>query len=128
MLSRAMTRRILTGCSDRGNDGLGRELQPGGEVDPWLVSEDIACRGDVGPGVTDVSGPRRLEAPLDRLAEEEADRLGDVVHACGRACGDVENSSARPRRLRCANRRVHGVRDICEITGLLAVSVDRHRL
>ena len=27
-----MTRRILTGWSDRGNDGLGRELQPGGEV------------------------------------------------------------------------------------------------
>src|SRR6478736_7169638 len=128
MLSRAMTRRILTGLSDRGNDGLGRELQPGGEVDSRLVSENLARRGDVGPGVTDVSGPRRLEAFVDRLAEEEADRLGNVVHARGRACGDVEDPSARPGRLGCANRRVHGVRDVREVTGLLAVSVDRDRL
>src|SRR4051812_17732498 len=106
MLSRAMTRRILTGCSDRGNDGLGRELQPGGEVDPRLVSENFACRRDVGPGVPDVSGPRRLEALLDRLAEKQTDRLCDVVHARRRACGDVEDASARPYRLRCANRRV----------------------
>src|SRR3954468_13616380 len=122
MLSRAMTRRILTGSSDRGNDGLGRALQPGGEVDPRLISENLASRRDVRPGVTDVSGPRRLDTLLDGVAEELADRLGDVVHARGRACGDIEDASAGSRRIRCANRRVHGVRDVREVPGLLAVS------
>src|SRR3954469_16130824 len=112
MLSRAMTRRILTGLSDRGNYGLGRELQPGGEVDPRLISENLASRRDVAPGVADVSGPRRLETLLDGLPEKLADRLGDVVHARGRACGDVEDASAGSRRIRCANRRVHGASEL----------------
>src|SRR5882724_6290995 len=95
MFSRAITRRIFTRRSDSGNDRLGRELEPGGEVDARLVAEQLARSRDVGPGIPDVSRPRWLEALLDRLAENDADRLRDVVDAGGRAGRDVERLSAR---------------------------------
>src|SRR6266852_2981172 len=104
MLSRAMTRRTLTLCSDAGNDRLGRELEPCGEVDARLV------------------------ALLDRLAENDADRLRDVVHAGGRACGDVERASARAGLSRRTNRGVDDVADVREVTRLLAVAIDCDRL
>src|SRR6059036_4320093 len=129
MFSRAMTRRILTrGRSDPGNDRLGRELEPCGEVDARLVAEQLARRGDVRPRVSDVSRPRRLEAFLDRLAENDADRLRDVVHAGGRARGDVERASACAGRVRRANRGVDDVADVREVTRLLAVPIDGDRL
>src|SRR5947207_15479017 len=120
MFSRAMTRRILTRCSDPGNDRLGRELEPGGEVDARLVAEQLARRGDIGPGIPDISGPRRLELLLDRLAENDADRLCDVIDAGGRARRDVERASARARRVRRARRCVDDVADVGEVARLLA--------
>src|SRR6266540_6079514 len=116
MFSRAMTRRILTRpSSDSGNDRLGRDLEPGGEVDPRLIAEELARRRDVGPGVADVSRARRLEALLDRLAEDRADRLGDVVDARGRAGRDVEDSTACSRRVCGTDRGVDDVADVGEV-------------
>src|SRR2546430_9598562 len=128
MLRRAITRRIFTRGSDPGNDRLGRELEPGREVDPGLVTERLARGADVGPGVPNVAGPWRLETSLDRFAEDETDRLGDMVHARRRAGRDVEDASARAGRVRRAERRVDDVRDVREVAGLLAVAVDRDRL
>src|SRR5213593_1759095 len=67
--------------SDSGKDRLGRELEPGGEVDAGPVAERLARGADVGPGVANVPGAWRLVALLDGFAEDETDRLGDVVHA-----------------------------------------------
>src|SRR4051794_458583 len=67
--------------SDSGNDRLGRQLEPGGEIDVRCVAERVTRGGDVRPRVADVSRARRLEAFLHRLAEDRADRVGDVVHA-----------------------------------------------
>src|SRR5438309_2227677 len=134
MLSRAMTRTILIGSADRagrsdaGNDRLGRALQSCGEVDARLVAQHLARRGDVRPGVADVAGAGRLEAAIDRLAENHADRLRDVIHARGRACGDVERASARAVCIGSPNRRVDDVADIREVARLLAVTVDRDLL
>src|SRR5256885_6189413 len=137
MLSRAMTRRILmrsfvggglTSRSDSGNDRLGRQLEPGRQVDLRLVAEDLARGGDVRPRVANVSRPRRLEALLDGLAENATDRLRNVVDARRRAGGDVERAPVRAGRLRRADRRVDAVRDVGEVPRLLAVAVDRARL
>src|SRR5205809_5340144 len=100
MLSRAMTRRILMRLSDAGNNRLGRELEPCGEVDARLVAEQFARRRDVRPGVPDVSRTRRLVTLLDRFAENDADGLRDVVDAGGRAGGDVERAPAGVGRIR----------------------------
>src|SRR5437588_12706474 len=100
MLRRAMTRRIRTGSandasvSDPGNDRLGRELESGRELDARLVAERLPRSGDVRPGVADVSGAGRLEAPLDRLAQDRAGRLGHVVDAGRRAGRHVEGAPA----------------------------------
>src|SRR5438067_356225 len=105
MLSRAMTRRILT-LSDSGNDRLGRQLEPGREVDLRLVAERLARGGDLSPRVADVAGARRLEALVHRLAENEADCLGDAVHGRRRAGGDVEDPAVRVGYFRCADGRI----------------------
>src|SRR5215218_4539181 len=128
MLRRAMTRTIFTGCSDSGNDRLGRQLEPGGEVDLRLVSKRLACRGDVGPRVVDVAGARRLEAFFDRLAEDEADRLRNVIHARGGAGRDVEDASAGSRRVRSPDGCIDDIPDVREVARLLAVAVDGDRL
>ena len=52
---------------------------------------------------------------LDGLAEDRPDRVGDLVHACGRPGGDVEDLAARALGLARADRRVHDVPDIGEI-------------
>src|SRR5207247_10385138 len=99
MFSRAITRRTRTGCaaaSDSGNDRLGRELEPGRKIHARFVTERLTSCGDVGPGVADVSGARRLVALLDRLAEDQADRLGNVVDARRRAGGHGERAPACP--------------------------------
>src|SRR6266480_7152715 len=112
MLRRAMTRTILIRRSDPGNDRLGRQLEPGGEIDLRFVAEDLARGADVRPRVADVAGPRRLEALLDGLADDDGDRLGDVVDARRRARRDVERAPVRADSLRRADRRVDDVRDI----------------
>jgi hypothetical protein len=122
-----MTRRTLT-RSDAGNDLLGRELEPRGEVDSRLVAERLASGADVGPRVPDVARARRCVLLLDRLAEDEPDRLGEVVDARRRARGDVENPAARSRRIGRPNRRIHDVADVREVPGLLSIAVDRDRL
>src|SRR6476620_6460331 len=104
MLSRAMTLRIRIRGSDSGNDCLGRQLEPGGEVDLRFVAEDLTRRADVCPGVADVAGTRRLEALLDGLAEDDAERLRDVVDARRRSGGDVERAPVCPRCLGRADR------------------------
>src|SRR5204863_1055520 len=114
--------------SDPGNDRLGRQLEPGGEIDLRFVAEDLARGADVRPRVADVAGPRRLEALLDGLAEDDSDRLGDVVDARRRARRDVERAPVRADSLRGADRRVDDVGDIREVARLLAVAVDRDRL
>src|SRR5436309_14364415 len=117
MFSRAITRRIRTGspaASVSGNDRLGRELEPGRKVHARFVTERLTGGGDVGPGVADVSGARRLVALLERLAEEQADRLGDVVDARRRSGGDGERAPAGTAR-RCRSRgSVDGVAAVGE--------------
>src|SRR5262249_57036503 len=114
--------------SDSANDRLGRQLEPGREVDLRFVAERLARGADVGPRVADVAGAGRLEALLDRLAEDQADRLGDAVDAGRRPRGDVERPPVRAGRLGGADRRIDDVGDIGEVAGLLAVAVDRDRL
>src|SRR5205809_5307655 len=99
MLRRAMTRKILIRRSDPGNDRLGRQLEPGREVDVRFVPEDVARGADVRPRVADVAGARRLEPLLDRLAEDDADRLSHLVDARRGAGGDVERAPVRARRV-----------------------------
>src|SRR5216110_172793 len=108
MLRRAMTLRTFV-RSDSGNDRLGRQLEPGREVDVRLVPEDVARGADVRPRVADVAGARRLEPLLDRLAEDDADRLSYVIDARRRAGGDVESPPIRARRVRGTDRRVDHV-------------------
>src|SRR5947209_2483518 len=119
MLSRAMTRKMRTGGSDAGNDRLGRLLEPGREVDVRLVAERLARGGDVSPRIADVTGARRLEPLLHRLAEDQADRLGDVVDGGRRACGDVEDPAVRAGSLGRTHRRVDDVGDVGEVARLL---------
>src|SRR5438132_11551834 len=128
MFRRAMTRMIFTGGSDAGNDRLGRELEPGREVDPWFVAERLARGADVPPRVPDVARARRLETLLHGLAEDDADRLRDMVDARRRAGGDVEDAAAHPFGVRGPDRRVDDVGDVGEVTGLFSISVDRDRL
>src|SRR5437764_5127425 len=92
MLSRAMTLRIRTGRSDAGNDRLGRQLEPGRQVDLRLVAERLARGRDVSPRVADVAGARRLEALFQRLAEDQPDRLGHLVD--GRGCAGISDVTA----------------------------------
>src|SRR5437660_7423818 len=106
MLSRAMTRRMRTGFSDAGNDRLGGQLEPGREVDLWLVAERLARGRDVSPRVADVAGARRLEPLLHRLPEEHPDRLGHLVDGRGCAGGDVEDPRVRAPHFRRADGRV----------------------
>src|SRR5262245_59196546 len=115
MLSRAMTRRILTGGLDAGNDRFGRELEPCGEIDARLVAERLARGRDVGPGVADVAWPRRLESSFDLLPENRADRLCHMVQRRGRPRCDVEDPTADSRRLGRADGRVDHVRDVREV-------------
>src|SRR5262245_37880462 len=117
MLRRAITRRIFVRSSDPGNDRLGRQLEPGSEIDLRLVAEDLAGGADVRPRVANIPRPWWLEALLDGLAEDEPDRLRDVVDACGRARGDVERAPVRTLRLRCADRCVDDVGDVREVAG-----------
>src|SRR5712691_9908250 len=127
---RAMTRKIFTRRfrSDAGKDCLGGELEPRREVDPRLVAERLPRRGDVGPGVADVPRAWRLEALLDRLAEDDADALRDMVDARRRSRRYVEDPPARSRRIGSADRCVHNVADVREVAGLLTVAVDGDRL
>src|SRR4051794_8625968 len=69
---------------------VGRAAQAFFEADGRLPAEELACGGDVGPGVPDVAGAGRLIVPGDLLAEDPADRRCDLVHARRRAGGDVE--------------------------------------
>src|SRR5262245_35651835 len=115
MLSRAMTRRILTGGLDAGNDCFGRELEPRGEIDARLVAERLSRGRDVGPGVADVARPWRLEPSFDLLPEDGADGLRDVAQRRRRPCGDVADPTADIRGLGRADGRVDHVRDVREV-------------
>src|SRR4051812_16539629 len=128
MLRRAMTLRILMRDSDSGNDRLGRELEPGREIDLRFVAEDLSRGRDVRPRVADVAGARRLEALLHRLAEDRTDGLGNVVDGCRRAGGDVEDAPVRVGRLGRANGGVDDVGDVREVARLLAVAENGDRL
>src|SRR6476469_1168566 len=66
-------------------------------------------------------------AALDRLPEDLADRVGDQVDARGRARSDVEDLTARARRVSRTHRCVDDVPDIREVARLLAVAVDLDR-
>src|ERR671937_2548935 len=122
-----MTRRIFVRSSDADNR-LGGQLEPRGEIDLRLVPERLACSRDVAPRVADVAGARRLEPLLHRLAEDEADRLRDMVDGRRRARGDVEDAPVRAGRVGRADGGVDDVRDVREVPRLLAVPVDRDRL
>ena len=66
-----MTRRILTRLSDSGNDRLGRELQPCGEVDPRLVAEQPRERAEMSAQESRMSpgrgGSKRFSTGLPRM-------------------------------------------------------------
>src|SRR6478752_9533938 len=92
MFRRAMTLRIRMGS---GLEELNGPAQAFLHLDLRLVAERLPRGGEVRVRVADVSDAGRLEGPLDRLAEQAADRVGDVVHARGLSAGDVERPAAR---------------------------------
>src|SRR4051812_19204424 len=105
MFRRAMARRMRMGS---GSEVLNGAAQPLFELDLRLVAEHFAGGGQVGLGVADVAGARRLVRALDRLAEQTADRVGDRVDALRLATRDVERAAAGS--LRAAGGDRHGDR------------------
>ena len=104
--------------------------RPSSSADRRLVAEHLARGRDVGPRVADVAGARRREAASRPACRGSAPIVvRDVVHARGRAGGDVEDPAARARRRRAARIvAVDDVVDVGEVARLLAVAVDRDRL
>src|SRR5712691_4820377 len=107
MFSRAITRRTRIGSGTEELDGAAKPFL---ETDGRLVAEHLACRAEVGPGGADVAGAVRGELLLDRLTEDAADRLRELVHRRGSAGRDVEGAAARAGCVRGAGGRVHHVR------------------
>ena len=56
--------------------------------------------------------------------EDRPDHLGELVYGRDLAGGDVDDGACDSVCARCEEIRIDDVRDICEIPGLLAVSVD----
>src|SRR6188472_3481644 len=125
MFRRAMTRRIRMGSGLEELNGAAQALF---ELDGRRVAERFARGGEVGVRVAYVAGARWQEVSLDRLAEQPADRVGDVIHARGLPAGDVERPAARTLGGPGGDRRGDRVVDVGEVARLLAVAVDRHLL
>src|SRR4051794_31828723 len=77
MLRRAIARRIRMG-SDK---GLDRALQTLLEADRRLPAQHLARTAHVRPRVADVAGARRRGLLPHGLAQDRADRVGDLVDA-----------------------------------------------
>src|SRR3954447_17542473 len=125
MFRRAITRRMRMGSGLDEFNGSAKALF---QLDGGLIAERLARGGEIRVRVADVAGARRSMVPLDRLAEQPADRLRDLVHAVRLAAGDVERLSARAVRVAGCDRRRDSVVDEGEVARLLAVAEDRDRL
>src|SRR5437868_11362252 len=126
MLSRAMTRRIFVRRSGKCRtlqEVLRGQAEALLEPGPRFPAEELACAGDVRPGVANVAGPLWLLVPFDRASEQRADRLGELVDRRGPAGRDVEDSAADALRSCCGDVRVDNVLDVGEVAALLAVAV-----
>src|SRR5262245_10733850 len=121
-----MTRRTRIGPPESVTEVLDGEAKAFLELDGRLVAEHVACECDVCPRVANVARPGLPVILLDRLAEDAADRLGETVDAGGAARRHVEDQAARAGCGSRAKGRVDHVLDVGEVTGLLAVAVDRH--
>src|SRR4051812_5268337 len=119
-----MTRRTLIRSA---KERVDRQPEAGVERHRRRVPEDPLRLREIGPGVPEVAGARRLLPAVHRLAEDLADRRRDGVHARGSAGGDVEDLPARTARLTGPHGGVDDVADEREVARLLAVPehVDR---
>src|SRR6266852_2050948 len=103
-----MTRRTLIRSA---TEKLDRAPEPVLEADLGRVAEDALRLRKVGPGIAEVAGTRRQLPASNRLADDAADRLGDVIDARRRSRRNVEDLSARALGRAGADRRVNDVAD-----------------
>src|SRR5438105_12699212 len=127
MFSRAITRRTLTGSGNALQEGVRRQAQAFAEADARFPPEQLARACDVRPRIADVAGALRLLVALDGAAEQCADRLCELVHGRGRACGHVHDLAADAVGSGSEQVRLDDVGDVREVASLLAVPVDRYR-
>src|ERR687891_1305812 len=107
---------------------LRRPPQPVLERDRRDEAERLARLAHVGPRVPKISGARRQVAALDRLVEQASDRVRELVDRRGRTRGDVEYPPAHVLCVPGDQVRRDDVVDVREVTRLLPVVEDRHRL
>src|SRR6266576_5766853 len=133
---RRVDRRGVSGCAHAPpvpafcsviRDGLPQTLV---ELDHRFVTHELACLVDRCQRVPDFTGPRLHVSRQDRRACECLDSVPQIVDAHALRAPDVEHlaGDACGRRARGEHVCVHDVRDVDEIAGLVAVTVDRRRL
>src|SRR5258706_12358272 len=94
------------------------------EKDGGLVTEEFLGKADVGEGIADVAFARRLVFCLQSFAGGFLEHLQNLVERNGVAGADVEGASRGAGSLASESVGKHGVINIGEVTGLLAVAED----